>query len=203
MRAKPVCRPVLEPDQREVLNRSMFARVLGQVAGLPGDNELIVISPEQDALDFGRELRPEGTFLLQRADAILLNGALDQATAYALDLHLRAVLIVPTDLPFVTTRDLEHLLRRDAPVVVAPDRRSEGTNSLMQRLDATRGRFRYHFGLDSYRKHLAEAHRIGLDPATAISFGTSFDLDTPRDLSDAEALGIESVAETGVACHGN
>ena len=170
---------------------------------MPGDNEVIVISPESEALAFGREIRPDGTFLLQRPDAILLNGALDQATDYALQQQLRAVLIVPTDLPFVTSRDLEHLLRRDAAVVVAPDRHSEGTNSLMQRLDATRGRFRYHFGLDSYRKHLAEAHRIGLDPATAVSFGTSFDLDTPGDLSDAEALGIDAVAEAGVGCHGD
>jgi 2-phospho-L-lactate guanylyltransferase (CobY/MobA/RfbA family) len=58
----------------------------------------------------------------------------------------------------------------------------------MQRIDATRGKFRYQFGIDSYHLHQEEAHRLGLDPASAVSLGTSFDLDTPGDLEELSDL---------------
>jgi 2-phospho-L-lactate guanylyltransferase len=80
---------------------------------------------------------------------------------------------------------VRNLLRRDAPVVLAPDRHGTGTNALMLRLGngPDDGRdFAFHFGPGSYALHVDEAHRLGLDVATSLTAGTALDLDTPDDL---------------------
>jgi 2-phospho-L-lactate guanylyltransferase len=68
--------------------------------------------------------------------------------------------------------------------VLAPDRHGTGTNALLLRCDpaADGPAFRFHFGPDSYARHVDEAHRLGLDVVTAITAGTALDLDTPEDL---------------------
>src|SRR5690606_422821 len=91
-------------------------------------------------------------------------------------------------------------VRRDAPVVIAPDRHGRGTNALMLRLRAGQSRpdvpldpdeqsgpvFRFQFGPGSYVLHRAEAERLGFDVATANMPGTALDLDTPADLDEME-----------------
>jgi 2-phospho-L-lactate guanylyltransferase len=88
----------------------------------------------------------------------------------------------------VSSADIDNLLRRDAPVVIAPDRHRLGTNALMVRLDAFGEPFIFQFGERSFGKHQDEAARLGADAVTAMSLGTSFDLDTPEDLAQLDAL---------------
>lgn len=177
---------VLQPDERKDLNQVMLEGVLRAATGLDIRTEVVVISLDPDALDAATEFEPSIRPLLQDPQKPGLNPALVQATQYAIEQGVGSVVILPADLPLVQTRDVEHLLRRDSPVVIAPDRHQQGTNGLLQRLDATRGAFRYQFGLGSFARHQNEAHRLGLDPATAVSLGTSFDLDTPSDLEDLD-----------------
>jgi 2-phospho-L-lactate guanylyltransferase len=105
------------------------------------------------------------------------------------------VLILPADLPLVASADIDNLLRRDAPVVIAPDRHGTGTNALMVRLDAFGEPFTFQFGEGSFGKHQDEAHRLGVDAVTAVSLGTSFDLDTPEDLVELDAMRVASRTE--------
>ncbi len=126
--------------------------------------------------------------LWQPPSVIGLNGALTQATELAAREGARTIVVIPADRPLLRAQDVENLLRRDAPIVIAPDRHRQGTNGLMLRIDATGGKFVYQFGPGSFLAHLDEAHELGLDAATAISLGTSFDLDTPIDLDELREL---------------
>jgi 2-phospho-L-lactate/phosphoenolpyruvate guanylyltransferase len=175
---------VLEPFERARLNEQMLRGVVWAALGAVGSPAVIVTSEDPEALEVARDVDPRVVDLQQSREAPGLNGALEHATRFAIDRSARAVLVLPADLPLVRSADIDNVLRRDAPIVIAPDRHRRGTNGLMQRIDATRGHFRYQFGIESYRLHLDEAHRLGLDAATAISLGTSFDLDTPGDLDD-------------------
>ncbi len=194
---------VLEPLDRSALNHRMLFGVVRAALEVRSAPRVIVITPDDDAI---AEL--EGTFdgkltLLRQPDRERgLNAALSQATTFALGRRSRTIVVIPADLPLLRANDIENLLRRDAPVVVAPDRHRSGTNGLMQRIDATHGEFVYHFGPDSFRLHLNEAHRLGLDAATAVAMGISFDLDTPSDLSDLRLIDSRDlVGERGVvAC---
>ncbi|CAN5774250.1 2-phospho-L-lactate guanylyltransferase [soil metagenome] len=173
---------VLSQSEREQLNRSMLKRVLDAALGVQQLPHVLVVSPDESSLHEVRMIDSRIETVFQEAHAVGLNGALELATNVAIDAGARMVVVVPADLPLIRGADIENLLRRDAPVVIAPDRHRQGTNGLMQRIDATRGNFRYQFGIDSYHLHQQASHRLGLDAVTAVSLGTSFDLDTPGDL---------------------
>lgn len=181
--------PVLAPTERFDLNRSMLDNVVDAAMNVHPKASVIMVSPDPDAIAYLAPHESSALRLLRQSpDAIGLNGALTQATNQAIREDARTVVVIPADLPLLRSQDIQNLLRRDAAVVIAPDRHREGTNGLLQRIDATRGEFVYHFGVGSFHAHIEEAHRLGLDAATAISLGTSFDLDTPVDLGDLQTL---------------
>ena len=94
------------------------------------------------------------------------------------------------DLPLLTAGDVQHIVRRDAPVVISPDRHGTGTNALLLRNGAAQD-FGFMFGPGSYERHVEEAHRLGLEVATSVTPGTAIDLDTPEDL---RLLGLEPLS---------
>ncbi|MGE3797902.1 MAG: 2-phospho-L-lactate guanylyltransferase [Thermomicrobiales bacterium] len=179
----------LDQADRMRLNHEMLMHVVGASLSVRSSPTVIVVTPDADAVSMLAHAFGDQTSVLQQLpDAFGLNGALIQATRFAIGNGARTIVVLPADLPLLRGTDIETLLRRDAPVVVAPDRHRTGTNGLMQRIDATHGEFEYQFGPGSFRLHLDEAHRLGLDAATAVAMGISFDLDTPSDLIDLRQL---------------
>ncbi len=180
--------PVLDPLERSALTREMLERVVRAALGTASRARVVVISPDPDALaDVGR-IDPSIRLIYQEPEHPGLNPALEQAAAAVRAAGGSAVLILPADLPLISSADIDNLLRRDAPVVIAPDRHGMGTNALMVRLDAFGEPFVFQFGEGSYAKHHDEAMRLGVDALTAISLGTSFDLDTPEDLQQLDSM---------------
>ncbi|MGI8476080.1 MAG: 2-phospho-L-lactate guanylyltransferase [Thermomicrobiales bacterium] len=196
---------VLTPSQRETLTRSMVQRVIAAALSSDAIASVIVVSEDPAALALARAVDPRVIGLAQDGSGHPgLLGALDQARAYADVRAVSGLLVLFGDLPLLDGDDVRHLVRRDAPVVVAPDRHGAGTNALLLRhtaADPGPNAFRFQFGEGSYARHVAEAHRLGFDVATSISAGTSFDLDTPDDLDllreeprVAAAMGPHAVA---------
>lgn len=188
---------VLSPEARAALTRRMLRGVVAAALASGSVKTVAVVSPDPAALELAASLGPAVVPLRQSAGTPGLNPAIAQGVDFAAGRRAAAVLILFGDLPLLNGDDVRHLLRRDAPVVLAPDRHGTGTNALMLRLGtgAEDGRdFVFHFGLDSYAKHLDEAHRLGLDVATSLSTGTALDLDTPDDLRrvlNAENSGLD------------
>lgn len=180
--------PVLDPLQRSALTREMLERVVRAALGTVSRAEVVVISPDPDALAEVGRIDPSIRLLYQDPERPGLNPALDQAAAAVRSAGGSTVLILPADLPLISSADIDNLLRRDAPVVIAPDRHGMGTNALMVRLDAFGEPFVFQFGEGSYDKHHEEAARLGVDAMTAMALGTSFDLDTPADLQELDAM---------------
>ncbi len=185
---------VLDPAARSALTREMLDRVVRAALGAVSRAEVVVISPDPDALDEVGRVDPAIRLLLQDPMQPGLNPALEQAAAAVREMGVSTVLILPADLPLVSSADIDNLLRRDAPVVIAPDRHRTGTNALMVRLDAFGEPFVFQFGEGSFGKHQDEAGRLGVDAMTAAALGTSFDLDTPEDLAQLQALQTPSGA---------
>ncbi|MCA9860370.1 MAG: 2-phospho-L-lactate guanylyltransferase [Thermomicrobiales bacterium] len=189
--------PVLDPAARSALTREMLERVVRAALGTVSRAEVVVISPDANVLAEVGCIDPSIRVMLQDPNRPGLNPALEQAAAAVRAAGVSTVLILPADLPLISTADIDNLLRRDAPVVIAPDRHRSGTNALMVRLDAFGEPFVFRFGEGSYGKHLDEASQLGVDAMTAVSLGTSFDLDTPDDLRQLEEMRLGS--ETGQA----
>jgi len=176
---------VLSPEARAALTRRMLRGVVAAALASGSVTTVAVVSPDPAALELATSLDPAVVPLRQSQEAPGLNPAIAEGVGFAAGQGASAVLILFGDLPLLNGDDVRHLLRRDAPVVLAPDRHGTGTNALMLRLGTgpDDGReFVFHFGPGSYAKHVDEAHRLGLDVATSLSTGTALDLDTPDDL---------------------
>lgn len=184
--------PVLDPAARASLTAEMLDRVTRAALEARSQADVVVISPDLDALSEVGRIDPSIQLVQQYAGSPGLIPALDQAAEFVRQFGVSTVLILPADLPLIASADIDNLLRRDAPVVIAPDRHRTGTNALMVRLDAFGEPFRFQFGEGSFDKHLEEAARLGVDAVTATSPGTSFDLDTPEDLAQLDALRLPS-----------
>jgi 2-phospho-L-lactate guanylyltransferase len=172
------------PHVRELLMRRMVGNVIAAALDSGAINEIVLVSPDDSALALASGL-PRVTPLRQSGDRPGLLAALDQGRMYAEGRGASGLLVLFGDLPLINRDDIRNLVRRAAPVVIAPDRHGQGTNALFLRLSAIPlgDRFDFQFGEGSYARHVAEAHRIGLDVVTSSGSGTAFDLDTPADLT--------------------
>lgn len=176
----------LTPDERASLTRSMLTRVARAAIDSGAVETVLVISPDPAVLRLASDLHERVVALEQRPGVFGLNAAIDQGRDWATAHRAGAFLVLFGDLPLIDADDVRHLVRRDAPVVIAPDRHGAGTNALLLRfgaVDRDLEPFRFGFGVGSYAHHVDEAHRLGLDVAVSLTPGTALDLDTPDDLA--------------------
>jgi 2-phospho-L-lactate/phosphoenolpyruvate guanylyltransferase len=178
---------VLTEDQRTILNRHLLEHILIELSEIPEISSTLVISRDLAALSVARNL---GARTLLEDQAPQLNTALKCASAVAGALGAHGILILPTDLPLIDSKDIRILLKlgRNPPVVViAPDRRKNGTNGLFI---SPVGVMDLSFGPGSFNLHCARARLAGATLKVANSPGLEFDLDLPEDL---EKLGVEGL----------
>lgn len=199
---------VLTQDERADLNHRLLAHTLDTLGAISEIDQMLVVSRDQAALALARDL---GARTVQESGAPQLNVALARATAVARNFSTRGVLIVPADLPLITTEDVHAMLDRaeDPPVVVvAPDRRRQGTNAL---LVCPAGLIEYEFGPASFKRHCEGALQAGARLEVVELPSLALDMDLPEDLQmvsdvlesyqfetkyDLESLGFEEEFES-------
>ena len=177
------------------VRRALILALAGHVADAVRDSgavaATVIVSPETAILRWAKE---RGLIALRQTNTGL-NAGLWSATNWARERHFDALLALHADLPLLTPDHVCALVRMlgsptasmdgaDSPggtVVVAGDRHAHGTTGLaMQPL----GVLPFHFGEQSYTRHLiaGETHHLRTIPYQSREVG--FDLDTPRDLRD-------------------
>ena len=164
---------VLTPSERIDLVRSMLTSVLAAAGNASTVHQVIVISPERDTVP------AEVPVLADTGES--LNSALVQAHTVLREFGCQEVVVLPADLPRITSAEIDELVRagRAGGFAIATDAAGVGTNALC--LVATEA-FRFQFGPDSRRLHLQEAQRLGANPQTLHLPGLEFDVDSPADL---------------------
>jgi 2-phospho-L-lactate guanylyltransferase len=170
---------VLTQDERADLNRRLLAHTLDTLTAIPEIEQVLVISRDPAALALARGY---GAKTVQENGAPQLNLALARATIVAKNYATQGVLIVPVDLPLITTEDVRAMLEHAANppvVVVAPDRHKEGTNAL---LVCPVGLINYEFGVGSYKRHCARAIQAGARLEICELPSLALDMDLPEDL---------------------
>ena len=176
---------VLTEDERANLNRNLLAHTLDTLMVIPEIENVLVISQDQAALALARS---HGARTVQENGGSQLNIALTRATVIASKYNTRGVLILPADLPLITPEDVQAMLKRaqDPPVVVlAPDRRRQGTNALVV---CPAGLIEYDFGPGSFQRHCERARRAGARLEICELPSLALDMDLPEDL---ELIGDE------------
>jgi 2-phospho-L-lactate guanylyltransferase len=169
--AKARLAPVLGPDERAALARRMADRVID--AAHPLDVVVVTSAPEVRAWAAARSL-----------EVVDDPGTLDSAADAGRELlrqrdYTRAV-IAHGDLP--RARSLLPLADDPAAgeVALVPCHRGDGTNVLSV---PTETDFVFSYGPGSFRRHLAEAERLGLAVRVVRAPDLMIDVDTPEDLA--------------------
>jgi 2-phospho-L-lactate guanylyltransferase len=182
-RGKSRLADVLTQDERTDLNRHLLENTLDTLGKISEIEKVLVVSRDSEALSLAREL---GARTVQENGQPDLNVALARATIVAETYATRGVLILPVDLPLITTEDVQVMLERvgEPPVVVvAPDRHCKGTNAM---LVCPAGLIEYEYGPDSFEKHCARAKEAEARLEICELPSLSLDLDMPEDLLELE-----------------
>ena len=177
--SKSRLREVLSPDQRVELSREMLLHTLQLLSEIPEVERTLVVSADPMVL---RLAQGHGAKALEERGSPSLNKALSQATELAEMSRVKAVLMLPADLPLIQAEDVRALIDRmqDPPVaVISPDRTRSGTNAL---LVAPLGTFEYAFGQDSFNRHVRRAEASGARIEIVELPALGLDLDAPEDL---------------------
>ena len=176
---------VLDAEERLELTLRLARTTIGAAVASDGIDETLVVTPDDEVRRLAETL---GARPLRQRDGGL-NRGVDAGRAEALAAGAAAVLILPIDLPEVSTaaidadpRDAFGEPRRPLVAIVA-DRHGRGTNALLlappDAIDTC-------FGGDSRAAHVRAAVEAG---ATLVELDgpLALDLDTPDDLLLAEA----------------
>jgi 2-phospho-L-lactate guanylyltransferase len=170
---------VLSEEERTALNEYLLAHTLDTLKTIPEIEHILVISRDPGALALARS---HGARTVQEDGAPHLNVALTRATIVAKNYTTNGILIIPADLPLITTTDIRAMLNRaiDPPVVVVvPDRHHQGTNAL---LVSPAGLIQYSFGPGSYQIHCERAQQAGARLEICELPSLALDVDLPEDL---------------------
>jgi 2-phospho-L-lactate guanylyltransferase len=170
---------LLSEDQRTLLNRYLLENTLKVLKELAGIEHTLVVSRDPAALALTRAM---GGRTVLEDGAPKFNTAIQRATMVAVAHGVQSVLILPADLPLVKPADLASILRQgkqEPVVVIAPDRRLDGTNALLVN---PAGLIEYGYGPGSFQTHSQRAKAAGAKLKVIQSVRLGLDLDLPEDL---------------------
>ena len=178
-RGKSRLAEVLSEEERFGLNSKLLTHTVDTLREIPEIEQVLVVSRDQAALSLARA---HGARTVQENGAPELNIALTRATMVAKQYATRGVLIIPSDLPMISKEDISAMLEmvKEPPVVVvAPDRKREGTNAL---LVCPAGLIEYDYGPNSFERHCTSAQEAGARLEICELSSLALDMDVPEDL---------------------
>jgi 2-phospho-L-lactate/phosphoenolpyruvate guanylyltransferase len=161
--------------QLDDANRADLARKLAdRVGAAAGELPTVVVSSASDVRDWARE---RGLEIVD--DPGTLDDAAATGRAWVRAHGCARALIAHADLPLA--RSLAPLARDGARPIVAvvPCHRDDGTTVISVPVDVP---FRFAYGPRSFRRHAAEARRLGLGFRVVRDAELAFDVDVPDDL---------------------
>lgn len=183
----------IDAEERLDLVERFLARTVEAALAVDGLDDVLVVSPDREVLRRAADLGART--LRQRSRG--LNAGLREARTDVVAGGAEAILVLPIDLPFVTSEHVAAILEpltRGLPdagpaVVLVSDRHGRGTNALGLRppdaIDVA-------FGPGSRRAHRAAAEDAGVT-YTELDSPLAFDLDTPDDLVVVESMAPEGI----------
>ena len=167
---------------RAILVRQMLEAVIDAVIESGVADRVAIVSPDEAVLNFANSYRSGISGLRQPLDKPGLIAAAELSRQTALSQHTGRMLMLFGDLPTAMPDDIRLIAAESAPVVIATDWVGGGTNGLLLDLNHPgTHEFRFAYGSGSRWLHEAEANRLGIQPATVVTGGVAYDLDTAED----------------------
>lgn len=161
------------------LNRQLFESTFTKIQHSSGIDRILVVSREDQALEW---CEAQGGMALVEDEPSSLNLAIIKAQGYVHRHGGERIVILPSDLPLMTVKDLDSLLKVANGVrklVIVPDHFQSGTNALvMSEPHLVEPRF----GTGSFRKHTRQAMEKKAELIVYLNENIQWDLDTSLEL---------------------
>jgi 2-phospho-L-lactate guanylyltransferase len=164
---------VLAPEDRQRLIVTMLDDVLSALRAVIESRHISVLTRDVS-------LVPEGVGHIDDR-GFGLNAAISHAAHVVTRAGGRSMLVLPADLPFATSADMDAILRaaKQHAAVIVPDAQRTGTNALLLSPPAL---VQPHFGPGSFATHVAILKEAGVVPHVLDRAGLAHDVDVPADL---------------------
>ena len=180
--AKERLREIFSSQECEQLARSMFEEALRTLLAAQGLDRVVVASSDAQTLRHAAAL---GAWTLAETSQNGHSSSADWAARKCMEWGATTLLMVPIDVPLVTTGDIEAVLETalamPAPrLVIVPSADGTGTNALVR---TPPDLIESCFGPGSFQGHLAQARARQAAVEVLRPEGLVFDVDTPEDLA--------------------
>lgn len=190
----------LSPHRRRTLNRDLLTRTLGAVRQARVNGEVVVVSRDKEALETAARAgchalieEPSDPQLSKNASQphaisteLQLNAALTQAARFTVARGATRILVLPTDIPNLTTEDVRAVAspRGIGPQIIIAPSRDGGTNALL--LQPAQA-IPFAFGRGSFARHQRLAEEAGIPVRVVESASLLFDIDLPEDYENVDS----------------
>lgn len=185
--AKQRLRGFLSPAQRETLARILYRQTLAVLCRASGIDRVAVATNDSEVAEHARR---SGALVFQEDEQVSHSVSADAACLRAIGLGATTVLLVPIDVPLVSSVDFDRLAGAAQPgLIVVPSADGTGTNALARTPpDVIQSRF----GPGSCRAHLDQARAKKVHAEILRVNGLMFDIDTPEDVAQFLATSHDS-----------
>lgn len=193
--AKQRLASVLSADERNNFFRMMVEDVLTAVEACTLVDEILVVTDDSVVAGIAHQY---GARILGEPGIPGLIPAVTQAGKHLAENGVNIMIFLPGDVPLVTPDELEVVLdgfgRSDEPeFLIVPASDLGGSNCIAC---SPPDCMLYEFGEDSFRRHLAVARKLGIEPIVVKLPGLGLDVDTPEDLQELASRLVESNIES-------
>ncbi|MHA1648618.1 MAG: 2-phospho-L-lactate guanylyltransferase [Candidatus Helarchaeota archaeon] len=184
----------LSPIQRRQLVLALLKDVLTAVANSKFSNGTLIVTPDSEIVEIiqGWNFSNNIEYLLEH-EAKGTNHAVQQAIDWCSSKPISSILIIPADLPLITSKDIDELLKlgnQHYPLIIAPSQRKDGTNAFYQRPPNL---VQVWYGNNSFQKNLQlimqsqVPYKIFENPAFALDIDLKEDLQKLFQLKEKSA----------------
>ncbi len=169
----------LSPQQVEDLCKVMLEEILHTISISPHIEKTIIVTKEEKAIEIGKKFN---AIIIKDEKEESVNSAIALADEYLLENDFHASIVLPQDIPFIKTQDIDFMLNyKTHPnfAIIVPSRRFDGTNALVRMpIDL----MKTHYDEDSYKIHMNTAKKHTLNVAMVFVKRIMLDIDNAEDL---------------------
>jgi len=166
--------------QKEQLCEIMLEEILHTLSISPQIEKILVVTKEKKAIDIGKKFQ---VIHILDSDEKSVNNAVEIADKYLQEHDFDASIVIPQDIPFIKTQDIDFVLNYKIPpnfVIVVPSRRFDGTNALIR---MPVNLMKTHYDEDSYKIHMNTAKAYTRNVALVFAKRIMWDIDNMEDLN--------------------
>jgi 2-phospho-L-lactate guanylyltransferase len=169
---------LLNPGERKELAEMLVYDTLERVSGLD-QKQVIVVSGEQiKPLDEFKDI-----VTIDENNHAGVNNAVELANRFIENGEFSESLIVPIDLPLLSTKDLDDVIKNSRKfkkgICIVPSKRFDGTNILLRKPNLVIDTF---YDNNSFYNHIKNAIRNGITVEVCHNENLMIDLDTSEDI---------------------